>query len=43
MADYSTTLKTQYLEARSHIKNRQTEFRFDKNTIYTPNIDENPY
>lgn len=38
MADYSTTLKTQYLEARSHIKNRQTEFRFDKNTIYTPNI-----
>jgi len=38
MADYSTTLKTQYLEARSHIKNRQSEFRFDKNTIYTPNI-----
>lgn len=38
MADYSTNLKTQYLEARSHIPNRQTEFRFDKNTLYQSNI-----
>lgn len=38
MADYSTTLRTQYLEARTHIKNRITEFRFDKNTLYQSNI-----
>lgn len=38
MADYSTTLRTQYLEPRTHVKNRITEFRFDKNTLYQSNI-----
>ena len=38
MADYSTSLRTQYLNPRTHIKNKQTEFRFDKNTMYTSSI-----
>ncbi len=38
MADYSTTLRTQYLEANTHVKNRITEFRFNKNTLYQSNI-----
>jgi len=38
MADYSTTLRTQYLEANTHVQNRITEFRFNKNTLYTSNI-----
>lgn len=38
MADYSTSLRTIYLNPRSHIKNKQTEFRFDKNTMYTSSI-----
>ncbi len=38
MADYSTTLRTQYLEANTHVKNRVTEFRFNKNTLYQSNI-----
>ena len=38
MADYSTSLRTQYLNPRTHLKNKQTEFRFDKNTMYTSSI-----
>ena len=38
MADYSTSLRTQYLEARSHINNVSTEFRLDRNTLYTSNL-----
>lgn len=35
MGDYSTNLRTQSLNARVHVKNQLTEFRFDKNTMYT--------
>lgn len=38
MAEYSTSLRTQYLNPRTHIKNRQTEFRLDKNTMYQSNL-----
>ncbi len=38
MGDYSTNLRTQYLNARTHITNRRTEFRFDKNTLYQTNL-----
>lgn len=35
MGDYSTNLRTQSLNARVHVVNSLTEFRFDKNTMYT--------
>lgn len=38
MGDYSTNLRTQYLNARTHTTNRRTEFRFDKNTLYQSNL-----
>ena len=38
MAQYSTSLRTQYLNPRSHIKNRSTEFRLDANTVYQSNF-----
>ncbi len=38
MAEYSTSLRTQYLNPRTHIKNRQTEFRLDKHTMYQSNL-----
>ena len=38
MSEYSTSLRTQYLNPRTHIKNRQTEFRLDKQTMYQSNL-----
>jgi len=38
MSEYSTSLRTQYLNPRTHINNRQTEFRLDKHTMYQSNL-----
>tara|TARA_R110002167_G_scaffold286617_1_gene491497 strand:+ start:76 stop:1386 length:1311 start_codon:yes stop_codon:yes gene_type:complete len=35
---YSTTLKTQYLDPRTDISNKTTEFRLDRDTAYYPNM-----
>lgn len=38
MADYSTSIRTQYIEPRIYQPNRQVEFRFNKNTLYQSNL-----
>jgi len=38
MADYSTSIRTQYVEPRIYQPNKQVEFRFNKNTLYSSNL-----
>ncbi len=37
-AQYSTNLRTQYYEPSSHVANKMTTFRLDKNALYMPNL-----
>ncbi len=38
MSQYSTSLRTQHYEPSSHIANKMTTFRLDKNSLYMPNM-----
>ena len=35
---YSSTIKTQYYDPRTHVNNKMSEFRLDADTMYLPNL-----